>query len=128
MGGQKVLLAYKKVKKKVRLNEQAKMKNAKDIFELLKTLSIGEKISARAGSTSMEPMILKGELVDIEIVTLSSVKKGDILAFWDDEVDNIVVHRFYKQKGEKIFCKGDNNLFPDITEVDEKNFLGRLIN
>jgi ABC-type polysaccharide/polyol phosphate transport system ATPase subunit len=126
-GGKEVLMEYKKSRNSLQLEKIPSNEHAVLFFDFLKTLPIGERFIAKASSGSMEPLILKGDEVLVEIASFSKLKKGDIIAFWSDELKNVVVHRFYKMEKGKIVTKGDNNLFADAGHVDTKNFLGILV-
>lgn len=88
---------------------------------------MGEKFVATASSGSMEPLILKGDEVEVQRVDFTNLKKGDVIAFWSDELQNVVVHRFYKLEQGKIMTKGDSNLVADVGYVKEENFLGKVL-
>jgi signal peptidase I len=75
----------------------------------------------------MEPLIFKGDEILIERVKFKNLKKGDVVAFWNKELKNVVVHRFHSLENGKIITKGDNNLYPDLGSIDSKNFLGLMI-
>ncbi len=126
-GDKEVLLAYKKHHSGLQLQANPNNKNAALLFEFLKSLPIGEKFIATASSGSMEPLILKGDEVEVERVDFTSLKKGYIIAFWNEDLQNVVVHRFYKLEQGKIVTKGDNNLIADVGYVEEENFLGRVL-
>jgi signal peptidase I len=102
-------------------------KKAGLVFNFLKNLPIGEKFVATAGSGSMEPLVLKGDEVLIKRINFKNLKKGDIIAFWHQELKNVVVHRFHGLEKGKIITKGDSNLYSDPGYVDRKNFLGLMI-
>lgn len=126
-GESEVLISYKKHRTNSQGERSIKTDKIKQIFELFKALPIGEKFETEVGSGSMEPALLKGEKVWVERVELFQIKRGDILVFWSEEINNIVMHRFYKKEGQKIICKGDSNILPDVTRVDQKNILGKLL-
>jgi signal peptidase I len=126
-GGQEVLLEYKKHCNSLMLEKMPNKKKAALVFDFLKNLPMGEKFVALAGSGSMEPLVLKGDEVLIERVSFKSLKKGDVIAFWHQELKNVVVHRFHSLEKGKIITKGDGNLYSDMGYVDRKNFLGLMI-
>lgn len=125
-GGQEVLLEYKKYRANLQLENLPSNKNASLLFDFLKNLPIGEKFVATASSGSMEPLILKGDEIEVERVDFANLKKGDVIAFWNDALQNVVVHRFYKLEQGKIVTKGDNNLVADVGYVEKENFLGKV--
>lgn len=128
-GGKEVIVGYKKQRQSLQFEENQSNKNAGLLFDFLKTLPIGENFNAKAISGSMEPLILKGEELRIERCLLKNIKIGDIIAYWNNELKNIVVHRAYKRifKGSFI-TKGDSNNVADDTIVNESVFLGKVIN
>jgi len=127
-GGKEVILEYKKKRNFLQIEDVPSNKNSKLLFEFLKSLPIGEKFTARASSGSMEPLILKGDEVLIKRVAFETLKKGDIIAFWSRDIQNVIVHRFYKIEKDKILTKGDNNLISDLGYVKKANFLGIITN
>lgn len=126
-GGQEVLLEYKKHRASLQLEKTPSNQNANLLFDFLKNLPIGEKFIATASSGSMEPLILKGDEVEVERVNFADLKKGDVIAFWSEDLQNAVVHRFYRLEQGRIVTKGDNNLVADVGYVEKKNFLGRVL-
>lgn len=126
-GGKEVIIEYKKTRESLQLEGIPSNEHAPLFFDFLKTLPIGEKFIAKASSGSMEPLILKGDEIVVERMSFAKLKKGDTIAFWSDDLKNVVVHRFYKMEKGKIVTKGDNNLFADPGYVDTRNFLGILV-
>lgn len=126
-GDKEVLMEYKKSRNSLQIEKIPSNEHASLFFDFLKTLPMGEKFIAQASSGSMEPLILKGDEVMVERTSFSKLKKGDIIAFWNDDLKNVVVHRFYKMDKGKIVTKGDNNIFADPGYVNAKNFLGILV-
>ena len=126
-GGQEVLLEYKKNRASLQLEKTPSNQNANLLFDFLKNLPIGEKFIATASSGSMEPLILKGDEIEVERADFADLKKGEVIAFWSEDLQNVVVHRFYKLEKGKIVTKGDNNLVADVGYVEERNFLGRVL-
>ncbi len=125
-GGKNVILEYQKKRNVLNLDNISPNKNAHLFFEFLKTLPIGEEFLARVSSGSMEPLLLKGDEVSIKKIAFSKLKKGNVIAFWSNELKDVVIHRFYKMENNKIVTKGDNNSFADPGYVDADNFLGTI--
>ena len=126
-GGKEILVEYKKSRDSLLLEKIPDRKHAELLFNFLKLLPIGKKFKATASSGSMEPLILKGDEVEIERVNFSKLVKGDIIAFWSPEFKNIVIHRFYKTEQGRIITKGDDNLVADPSSVNITNFLGKMV-
>lgn len=123
-GGPGVLIEYKKHRANLQLEEGLSNANANVLFEFLRKLPLGEKFTITAGSGSMEPLILKGDEIEVKRVAFKSLKKEDIICFWSDDLKNIVAHRFYKLEKGKVVTKGDSVLVADSSYVTEKNLLG----
>ncbi len=123
-GGKEVIIEYKKKKDLLQLEALPSNKNANLLFNFLKELPMGEKFVAKVISSSMEPLILKGDEVVVEKISFSKLNKGDIVAFWSEELKNILIHRFYKMEKGKIVTKGDSNIAADYGYVEKKNLLG----
>lgn len=84
-------------------------------------------------SGSMETEIYTGDLIIVKQVEISSLKEGDIIAFYtDDSRQTIVTHRIIDitQEDEKIkyVTKGDNNNTKDAGEVDSSLVVGKYQN
>ncbi len=79
------------------------------------------------GSNSMLPVIRKGDIVFVEKIDASKIKKGDVIRYVLD--GNYIIHRVQKinidKDGKRIFItKGDNNDNIDIYPVKESQFAG----
>lgn len=127
IGGEEVLLAYKKQKiewwkEKNDLSDQP----SKEIFQLFRSLSYGDKFKVLASSSSMEPCILKGDELVAERTPLENLTKGDIVVFWSDEESEIIVHRLLRKTNSTLVTKGDSNIAKD-KEVDKSKILGKVI-
>ena len=123
-GGEDVIVEYKKKRNSLQLEDIPSNKKANLLFNFLKDLSIGEKFIATASSGSMEPLILKGDEIEVQRIAFSNIKKGDVIAFWSEGLQNVLVHRFYKMEKGKIVTKGDSNIVADYGYVEKSNFLG----
>ena len=86
-------------------------------------------------SGSMEPEIPVGGIVVVRKVKPESLKVGDVISFYSNDVDisgKVNTHRIVEIKqsesGEKIFCtKGDANEYADTAAVFEIDLVGKMI-
>lgn len=80
-------------------------------------------------SGSMETEIHTGDLIIVKQVEISSLKEGDIIAFYtDDTKQTIVTHRIVdiiEEDGNvRFITKGDNNETKDVGYVDSNLVVG----
>lgn len=86
-------------------------------------------------SGSMEPEIPVGGIVIVRKVKPDSLKVGDVISFYSNDVDisgKVNTHRIIEIKqsesGEKIFrTKGDSNEYADTAAVFEIDLVGKMI-
>lgn len=52
---------------------------------------------------------------------------GDIITYYDKEIDIDVTHRIVQIDGEKIYTKGDYNNSRDLNPVTEEQIVGKVI-
>ncbi len=86
-------------------------------------------------SGSMEPEIPVGGIVVVRKVKPESLKVGDVISFYSNDVDisgKVNTHRIVEIKqsesGEKIFrTKGDANEYADTAAVFEIDLVGKMI-
>lgn len=86
-------------------------------------------------SGSMEPEIPVGGIVVVRKVKPDSLKVGDVISFYSNDVDisgKVNTHRIIEIKqsesGEKIFrTKGDANEYADTAAVFEIDLVGKMI-
>ena len=86
-------------------------------------------------SGSMEPEIPVGGIVVVRRVKPDSLKVGDVISFYSNDVDisgKVNTHRIIEIKqsesGEKIFrTKGDANEYADTAAVFEIDLVGKMI-
>ena len=86
-------------------------------------------------SGSMEPEIPVGGIVRVRKVKPDSLKVGDVISFYSNDVDisgKVNTHRIIEIKqsesGEKIFrTKGDANEYADTAAVFEIDLVGKMI-
>lgn len=84
-------------------------------------------------SGSMETDIYTGDLIIVKKVDISSLKQGDVIAFYtDDARKTIVTHRIIEVVNEdgniKFITKGDNNNTTDSGEVNSNLVVGKYQN
>lgn len=84
-------------------------------------------------SGSMESEIYTGDLVIVKKVEISSLKQGDVIAFYtDDTKQTIITHRIIEIVNEngniKFITKGDNNNTKDAGEVASSLVVGKYQN
>ena len=76
-----------------------------------------------ARGQSMYPTIKDGE--HIRVLKCDDFIVGDIVAYWNDNSEKIIVHKIVFMHNEKIFTKGDNN--PEIDKVvKQTQILGKV--
>ena len=86
-------------------------------------------------SGSMEPEIPVGGIVVVRKVKPESLKVGDVISFYSNDIDisgKVNTHRIIEIKqsesGEKIFrTKGDANEYADTAAVFEIDLVGKMI-
>lgn len=86
-------------------------------------------------SGSMEPEIPVGGIVIVRKVKPDSLKVGDVISFYSNDIDisgKVNTHRIIEIKqsesGEKIFrTKGDANEYADTAAVFEIDLVGKMI-
>jgi uncharacterized repeat protein (TIGR01451 family) len=77
----------------------------------------------RAHGRSMMPAILDGEVLHVEPVRQSKLKRGDIVLFQKE--DGLKAHRILRKKGEHFITRGDAGMHTD-GEVHSQQILGRV--
>lgn len=123
----------KKVKrsKPLRSTEATQIDEAA-FLELKSYLSHSQKLNAKVISGSMEPVIMTGDFVEVEAVRVETLKRFDIILYWDGEklICHYVWHlnRIPGAAGERVILTkkmGKGN--PDFP-VSEYKILGRITN
>ena len=84
-------------------------------------------------SGSMETEIYTGDLIIVKKVEISSLKQGDVIAFYtDDTKKTVITHRIVeianKNGNIKFITKGDNNNTKDSGTVDSSLVVGKYQN
>lgn len=72
---------------------------------------------------SMSPFIKDGDVIIISPANVSTLRRGQIVAFSDPETKKVRVHRIIKKKQGYLLIKGDNTPWPD-GYIPQKNVLG----
>lgn len=86
----------------------------------------GAKISAVAGTGSMEPVFGRDAYLLMEPAPFDALQEGDIVTYRVPGSDHPVVHRLVRKFGGKFVAKGDNNARADSTYVTRENYLMRV--
>ncbi len=79
-----------------------------------------------AEGISMRPTIIAGDILILDKPDLSFIKEGDIVAYRSND-NAIVVHRVVEVRADYLITKGDNNMSNDKGNVNEDNYVGRVI-
>lgn len=95
-------------------------------YELLFDLPMGGEIKAEAISNSMFPFIKKGQQVTVVRTPLSKIKVNDVVAVYFANIQELVIHRVFAKRDQKLILKGDYNFAPDQWLVGEYNLLGKV--
>lgn len=82
-------------------------------------------------SNSMYPTVKKGDLVLIQTIS-KEPEVGDIILFKgipekDPEKRELILHRVYAVKGDKIFTKGDAMPMPDPWVIKKEDIIGKAV-
>ena len=75
---------------------------------------------------SMRGTFLPGDWLIFERIPFSSIKRGDILTFFD-KTEKRLVHRVIQINTKGIVTQGDNNLSPDADFLIKESMIGRVI-
>ncbi|HEY0946233.1 MAG TPA: signal peptidase I [Opitutaceae bacterium] len=86
----------------------------------------GAKISAVAGTGSMEPVFGRDAYLLLEPAPYGALREGDIVTYQPAGARQPVVHRLVRKYGEKFEAKGDNNPQPDVGYVTRDNYRMRV--
>ena len=128
-GGKEVIVEYKKKRNSLDIEKISELYIDESIFFLLKEIKIGKEFKLIAASSSMEPLILKGDEIVVLRCSMEKIKVGDIIAYWNKDVSNIIVHRVYKKLSKtKLVTKGDSSLVADNIYISESILLGKVVN
>jgi len=100
--------------------------------DFLRNLENEIEIKAEALSGSMEPVIMKGDVMRIRKVPYQKLKVGDIVSFLFPNLDQMVVHRVVAKKeilnGQiKCYTKGDFSYENDPWFLTEDDYVGKVV-
>lgn len=101
-------------------------------FLFFKKTFQGRKLKIKAFGISMWPLIKKGQIVEIEVLSSTQIrnkiKKDTIIAFYCPPEEKIIIHRVVgvkqTKKGVVFSTKGDNVGEEDLILVSPSNILG----
>jgi signal peptidase I len=74
--------------------------------------------------TSMEPLLHAGDLVLVRTATGYHV--GDVVAYHNPDIDEVVLHRIVGIDGDRFVMKGDNNSWLDSYQPAEPDMIGTM--
>ena len=87
-------------------------------------LRSGQSIRVQVGGNSMFPYIKKGEVIEIQPITIEKIKIGDVVVF--HHTGKLIAHRVLKIKPDSLLTKGDSRSKFD-PPVLAKNLLGKVM-
>lgn len=94
-----------------------------------RVIKVFGKCIMRVATASMEPGLQVGDFIHIGEIDSSSLKKGDIIAFYSKEADTkdlVIVHRILeKNENGKFITKGDANTESDKKNIDNSQIVGK---
>lgn len=97
---------------------------------LLPILKKQKKLEFVAKEKSMVPLISPGDKVIVGIGNISLASEDNLIAFYNKEIDRVVVHRvkYVKKTNGKIeiITKPDAYNYFDKEKVTKKNYLGKV--
>lgn len=99
------------------------------IVVLLYSIVIGSPaVVLRITSDSMLPYLKVGELVLLKRIDYSHPEKipHKVIAFYNPDKGDIIVHRVVQRDGECYVTKGDNAQSPDFFEPSSRYILGEV--
>jgi signal peptidase I len=94
------------------------------VFPSIAVSASPEIAKSQAYEFAMYPTIKCGECIVYKNVSISDLKKGDIVVYIDASSGRKICHRVDSIEGEGIWTKGDNNRFRDRRVVSKMNLLG----
>ena len=90
---------------------------------LAAVLEKGARFRFQAKGFSMSPFIKDGDVVTVSPLSECSLGLGDVVAFINPAIRNLVVHRLVGKRGNSCFIKGDNIVETDGS-IAKTNILG----
>ena len=100
-------------------------------FEALATeiLGQGQTLRFQAKGACMRPFVRDGDVVEVEPIGESSIRRGDVVLFREAE-DRVLVHRVIqlgpRDRPDGLLTKGDAVVHPDEPVVRDR-VLGRVV-
>jgi signal peptidase len=74
-------------------------------------------------SDSMEPVLHRGDML---IITGGNYNVRDIVIYYNQQLDKVIVHRIIEETDDGFIIKGDNNAVPDSGIVSREHVLGEV--
>jgi len=98
----------------------------------LRNLDDGVEIRAETLSGSMEPVIMKGDILKIKKIPYCKLRVGDIVAFLFLNLDQVIVHRIVAKRetmnGQiKCYTKGDFSYENDPWYLTKEDYVGKVV-
>lgn len=90
---------------------------------IISELTIGDQVSFLVTSNSMQPLMKTSDMVVVEIIAGSKVKRGDIIVI--KRADGFLTHRAISPTKDGWLTKGDSNILPD-SPVKYNDIIGRV--
>ena len=90
---------------------------------LAAVLEKGARFRFQAKGFSMSPFIKDGDVVTVSPLSECSLGLGDVVAFINPAIRNLVVHRLVGKRGNSYLIKGDNTAETDGS-IAKTNILG----
>jgi signal peptidase I len=78
-------------------------------------------------SNSMSPIINNGSLSVVKAQPANSYEVGDVITFYQADLQKEVTHRIYRLGGNMYVTKGDYNEAIDAQPVNPRLVIGRVI-
>ena len=96
---------------------------------LFTPLLLGLK-SYQISSSSMSPVLNKGDIIYVKAVDAQKLKVGDIITFHMENSNLIVTHRISRidKKNGLIYTIGDRNKSEDPNTITYTDIIGRYVN
>ena len=86
-----------------------------------KMLQLYGYVDLVATGNSMEPILHSGDTVRV-YYSKTSYHIDDMIAYWSNDYDKIIIHRIVATTNKAVFTKGDNN-----KEIDEVVSFDKII-
>ena len=78
---------------------------------------------------SMMPTLAVNDMIYVYPVSFESLNKGDVITYVIDDKGTTITHRIISidEDNKTVQTQGDNNEYPDIEPVEEKNIIGKMV-